>query len=90
MRKRKRRILSKHLNLHLATLFGFNLGETQLSKKSEISSGQWLSDNHMSFIQALLKDHFQQIGGLRNTLTLTMVQASSSLKGHGLQVIFWG
>lgn len=57
-------------------------------EKVIISSGQRLTDNHLHFVQALLKDQFPDICGLNNTLTLNKAQSGSSLKSNGLQIIF--
>ena len=59
-----------------------------LADKNSLSTGQWLSDQHMNFVQALLKEQFPHIAGLRNTLSLNSAHAKSCLKGHSLQIIF--
>ena len=59
-----------------------------LADKNSLYTGQWLSDQHMNFIQALLKEQFPYIAGLRNTLSLNSAHVKSSLKGHSLQIIF--
>ena len=59
-----------------------------LADKNSLSTGQWLSDQHMNFVQALLKEQFPHIAGLRNTLSLNSTHSKSSLKGDSLQIIF--
>ena len=59
-----------------------------LADKNSLSTGQWLSDQHMNLLQVLLKEQFPYIAGLRNNLSSNSAHAESSLKGHSVQIIF--
>ena len=65
-------------------------GTVIVAEKHKMVSGQGLSDNYMIFIQAMFKDQFPHVGGLRNTLILNTARAGSSLQGQSLQAIFVG
>jgi hypothetical protein len=59
-----------------------------VDEKTVICTKQQLTDNHMTFIQALIKEQFPKVNGLLNTLTLAKAEAGASLRSEGMQVIF--
>ena len=77
----------KELGVH-AIWVRFGRHSLDIAEKEIIFVGQCLTDNHINFIHALLKNQFPHIGGLINTLTVNTVQAVSSLKSNSLQIIF--
>ena len=57
-------------------------------EKEVICTKQCLTDNHMNYIQGLIRQQFPTIQGLTNTLMATKPCAHTTLQSGGLQVLF--
>ena len=66
------------------------IGRQSLSyeEKEVICTGQCLTDNHINYIQGLIREQFPTIRGLTNTLMAATQCAHTTLQSGGLQVLF--